>query len=572
MENVPVTTNPAAEMPVPTTPLAAMQSNLSRQPIMKQIGFLLAIAASIVLGGYILNWALSPSYQVLFNGIQPKEASEVVSILQQSNVDYKLDPNTGAILVPASEVQRLRLKLAAEGFPKSAAHGMEMLNEEQGFGTSQFIERARYQRAMEEELARSISEINAISNARVHLATPRQSVFIRDRKPPTASVVVNLYPGRILDKGQIMAITHMVASSVPNMSSQDVTVVDQRGNLLTKGVRDSSVALSDSQMEYTEKLEQRYIQRIEDILAPIVGVHGVRAQVVADIDFTVTEQTQEKYDPDLPAIRSEQVREEQRVGVNGPLGVPGALSNQPPGGGVAPEVVKTGKEKQGSETSSTSTATTPGSSSKSSIKNYELDRTISHTRLSPGAIKRLSIAVLVDERHSVDAQGNEVTTPLSKEEMDRIHALVMDAVGFNQARGDSLNIVNTAFVKPEPVAPLPEPPIWQQPWVWNIAKQVLGGLFVLFLVFGVIKPAFKDLNTVPVQGEGDSQAEGESGQAGAGTGGQAGEIAATSSDEIAQIATGSAELEDKMNNIRSLVQQEPELVAQVVKNWTASDK
>jgi len=566
MENAPATMNPATGLPLPTTPLGAMQSNMSRQPIMKQIGFLLAIAASIVLGGYVLNWSQTPDYQVLFSGMQPVESSEVVTILQQSKVNYKLDPSTGALLVPASKLQSLRLKLAAEGYPRSASQGMEMLNGDQGFGTSQFIERARYQHAMEEELARSISEIYNVSSARVHLATPKQSVFVRERKAPTASVVVNLYAGRSLDRGQVSAITHMVASSVPNMSSKEVTVVDQKGNLLTSGEQEEGVALSDSQMQYSQKLEQRYIRRIEDILSPIVGMDGVRAQVVADVDFTVTEQTQESYDPNLKAVRSEQIQEDKRVGVNGALGVPGSLSNQPPGGGVAPEVTATNKKgAKKTEKTSVTKSSQPGSSSKSSTRNFELDRTISHTHLAPGSIRKLSVAVLVDERHSVDTEGKVVSTPLSESEMKRINALVMDAIGFNKARGDTLNVVNAPFVAPAAVEPLPELPIWQQPWVWDIAKQVLGGLLVLFLVFGIIRPAFKNMNTVPVS-EGGVQAENGGAMAQ-----QALSSGSSSTDEVTQITTGSAEMEDQMNNVRSLVQQDPALVAQVVKNWTASD-
>jgi flagellar M-ring protein FliF len=434
-----------------------------------------------------------------------------------------------------------------------------MLDGDQGFGTSQFVERARYQRAMEEELSRSISQLNNVQSARVHLATPKQSVFVRDRKEPTASVILNLYAGRNIEPGQVTAITHMVASSVPNMSNTDVTVVDQRGRLLSKNDRDANVALSDTQLEYTQKLEKGYIRRIEDILSPIVGMDGVRAQVVAEVDFTVTEQTQESYNPDLAAIRSEQIQEEKRVGAGGAMGVPGALANQPPGGGVAPETA-TNPDGQ-------ATSTVPGSSSKNSTTNYELDRTISHTRVAPGAVRKLSVAVLIDERHSLDAEGNVITTALTEPEMTRINALVMDAIGFNQARGDSLNVVNAPFIVPAIVAALPDLPIWEQTWVWDVAKQVLGGLLVLFLIFGVIRPAFKDLNKIPVadnkqnpdvnsQGTPSSQQRAASGSAG---------------DDIAKITTGSADMEEQLSNVRSLVQQDPALVAQVVKNWSASD-
>ncbi|MTI63770.1 flagellar basal-body MS-ring/collar protein FliF [Methylophaga sp.] len=563
MENAPATTANQANMNAsaarPTTPLAAMQNNLTRQPVVKQMLFLLAIAASIAVGGWVLMWSQTPSYQVLFSDMAPQESTEVVDVLLQMGVDYKLDPATGALMVPAGEVQNLRMRLAAEGLPRSTSQGMEMLNQDQGFGTSQFIERARYQRALEEELSRSISELNNVRSARVHLAIPKQSVFVRDRKDPTASVVVNLYAGRTLEKGHINAITHMVASSVPNMTNADVTVVDQRGNLLTQPEREAGIAMSDSQLEYTQKVEQLYISRIEDILTPIVGMNGVRAQVVADIDFTMTEQTQESYNPDMAALRSEQIREEARVGSTGAVGVPGALTNQPPGGGVAPEETANVDEE-----GNPIPAPRPESSTKSATRNFELDRTISHTRAAPGEVRKLSVAVLVDERRSVDAEGNVVSTPLTEAEMNRINALVTDAIGFNQARGDSLNIVNAAFAAPENIEPLPEKPIWEQAWVWTVAKQAAGALVVLFLIFGVIRPAFRDMSKVPAEASNNAAAELAAQQALSNKSG-------VSSEEIAKLAKGSDQLEEQLSNVRSLVQQDPALVAQVVKNWTASD-
>jgi flagellar M-ring protein FliF len=554
MENVPAQ---ASNMAVPTTPLGAMQSNVSRQPVMKQVGFLLAIAASIALGGYVLMWSQSPNYQVLFSGMEPKESSEVVAILQQSNIDYKLDPTSGAVLVPSSKLQELRLRLAAQGLPRGSAQGMEMLNGDQGFGTSQFVERARYQRAMEEELSRSISEMYNVRSARVHLATPKQSVFVRERKPPTASVVVNLYAGRTLERGQVEAITHMVASSIPNMTSTNVTVVDHKGRLLTQSDRNMGIAMSDTQLEYSQKLEQTYIRRIEDILSPIVGLDGVRAQVVAEVDFTITEQTNESYNPDTAVVRSEQIREENRVGVAGALGVPGALTNQPPGGGVAPEQAVTGNGEAVEPV-------VPGSNSKNSTRNFEMDRTISHTRVAPGSVRKLSVAVLVDERRTLDAEGNVQSTPLSEAEMTRINALIMDAIGFNKARGDSLNIVNAPFMAPAPVEPLPEQPIWEQPWVWDVVKQTLGGLLVLFLVFGVIRPAFRDMNKVPVKDKESGSEEGGM------TPEQVAAMAGAEGQSIEQIAMGSPEMDQQLDNVKSLVQQDPALVAQVVKNWTES--
>ncbi len=550
MENAPATANTAAPViPVPTTPLGIMQSNVSRQSVMKQIAFLLAIAASIAIGGYVLMWSQTPNYQVLFSELQAKESSEIVAVLQQSNVDYKLDPSSGAIMVPASKVQSLKMTLAAEGLPRSASLGMEMLNQDQGFGTSQFIERARYQHAMEEELSRSISEIYTVRSARVHLAIPKQSVFVRERKPPSASVVVNLYAGRKLESGQVDAITHMVASSVANMSNEDVTIVDQRGNLLTQPDRDEGLMMSDTQLQYAQKLEQKYIQRIEDILTPIVGVGGVKAQVVADVDFTMTERTLESYNPDSAAMRSEQTQEESRTGsASQALGIPGALTNQPPLDGRTADTLEANDGEN-------IAPVTPTSSSKQSTRNFELDRTISHTRTAPGTIRKLSVAVLVDEKRQI---GEETSTPLSEAEMTRINALVMDAIGFDAARGDSLNVVNAPFIPPVVEEALPEMPIWEQAWVWDIAKQVLGGLVILFIVLFVIRPAFKDLNKVAIDPESEAAVKNL--------------LSATqSTNREDKIVTGAEDMEGLLSNVRSLVQQDPALVAQVVKNWTASE-
>lgn len=562
MENAPV---PKMSGFASNSPIALMQSNIAQQPITKQIMFLVAIAASIAVGAYVFMWSQTPSYQVLFSGMEAQESAEVVAALQQMQVDYKLDPSSGALLVPATDVQGLRLRLAAEGLPKSSAQGMEILSQSQGFGTSQFIEQARYQRAMEQELARSVAELQNVRSARVHLAIPKQSVFVRERKPPTASVVVNLYAGRSLERGQIAAITHLVAASVPNMKNSDVTVVDQRGNLLSQPERSSSMALSDTQLEFTQKLEQLYISRIEDILTPIVGMNGVRAQVVADVDFTVTEQTQESYNPDLAALRSEQVAEDERVGALGPMGVPGALTNQPPGGGVAPEQAV--QQNVGEDGEVVAETVVPGSTSRRSTRNFELDRTISHSRLAPGRIRKLSVAVLVDEPVTQDVEGNIVANPLSDAQLARINTLVMDAVGFNMARGDSLNVVSAPFVSPLEAEQLPAIPVWQQPWFWNIGKQILGALVVLFLIFGLIRPAFRDLNQSPDTkklNNDDANPENMSADEVLAIGSKGGE-------DIAKLATGSERIEQNLTNIRSLVQQDPALVAQVVKNWAASD-
>jgi flagellar M-ring protein FliF len=342
----------------------------------------------------------------------------------------------------------------------------------------------------------------------------------------------------------------MVASSVPDMSNNDVTIVDQKGSLLTKPDRDEGLMMSDTQLQYTQKLEQKYIRRIEDILSPIVGAAGVRAQVMAEVDFTMTEQTHESYNPDSVVMRSEQVQEENRTGTVGEaIGIPGALTNQPPAAGQTPDTIAA----DGAVVAAAPVA--PGSSSKQSTRNFELDRTISHTRVAPGSIRKLSVAVLVDERRT---PGGTESTPLSEAEMTRINALIMDAIGFNQARGDSLNVVNAPFMAIPEQEALPEIPVWEQPWVWDIAKQGLGGALILFLILGVIKPAFKDMNKIHVDPEAEAAVQNL----------LANKSGSNSDDRI---LTGSADVEGQLAKVRSLVQQDPALVAQVVKNWTVGE-
>lgn len=418
-------------------------------PAVRQVGLMFGLAASVALGVAVVLWSQEPSYSVLYANLGSKDASQVMDALQKQGVRYRLDEKTGALMVPTSAVHELRLKLANDGLPHSSASGLDVLQQKQEFGTSQFLETARYQHALEGELARSVMTINSVEHARVHLALPKQTAFIRERQPPSASVLVSLYPGRTLEEAQVAAITHMVASSIPNLEPSRVTVVDQSGRLLSSKPP-TNAAVNQEQFEYTRKLEESYIARIEDIIAPIVGMQGVRAQVSAEVDFTITEQTQESYNPDLPALRSEQVYEEKSTS-EGAQGVPGALSNTPPVAATVPEVA-TGQPGGAAVAQS-------GRSLNRATKNYELDRTISHSKLATGQVRRLSVAVVVDDRQSVNQNGEVVREPRSAEEMERIAALVREAVGYNAQRGDTVNVINASFQTAQTVEPLPEPPL-----------------------------------------------------------------------------------------------------------------
>jgi len=321
---------------VNTEEVSAGLAGMSGLNAFRQIGLMLGLAASVAIGVTVVLWSWTPNYGVLYGALEKQDVSTVLDALRQGGIDAKLDETTGAVLVPKNNIHDARIKLASMGLPKGVSAGFNALEDKSSFGVSQFMEKARYQRALEIELARTISSLSNVKNARVHLAVPRQSVFVRNRKKSSASVVVDLFPGRNLESGQVSAITHMVSSSIPELDVSNVTVVDQRGKLLTSGSTNLQIARTGAQFEYINKFEQAYIDRIERLLEPILGSESVRAQVTADIDFTASEQTQESFNPDAPALRSDQTTVEESSGaING--GVPGALTNQPPGAGAIQE-------------------------------------------------------------------------------------------------------------------------------------------------------------------------------------------------------------------------------------------
>lgn len=542
-------------------------TGMTRLPLLRQFGLLLGLAAAIAVGVAVALWSQEPGYSLLYGSLSDKDASEVADALQRSNIPYKLDERTGGVMVPSGMIHEARLQLASQSLPRGTGAGYEILQQEQGFGTSRFVETARFQRAMEVELGRTIGALVNVRSARVHLAIPRPSVFLRDRNKPRASVLVHLQPGRILEKAQVEAIVHMVSAAVPEMASSDVKVIDHKGRLLTASLEDSDLAMTAAQFEMTRQLEQTYVRRIEGILIPLLGSEGVRAEVSAEVDFTVTERTQESFNPDLPAVRSEQTMEEQTQGIAGAAGIPGALSNQPPGAAVAPEVATAA---QGEGVSGTSSANT----SRRVVRNYELDKTISHTRLGSGALKRISVAVLVDDRRSVGDDGTVTSNPRTPEEIERLTALVKEAVGFSERRGDSVSVINASFAAPQEIEPLPEPAIWEQQWVWDIAKKAGGVALILILAFGVLRPMLRSLaekgRVAPQQQLVTVASNGE---------------LVPVSDEMAAAGTGAAmgdqmkrlggprqdEYQDKMNAAQAIVKEDPKRVAQVVKAWVASD-
>ncbi|MGZ5030104.1 MAG: flagellar basal-body MS-ring/collar protein FliF [Methylobacter sp.] len=463
--------------------------------IARQIGLMLGLALSVAIGVAVVLWSQEPTYGRLYSEIGESDVSEILEVLNKENIKYKVETGSGAIMVPMDQVSTVKLKLAAQGLPKSNSLGYELLDKDQGFGASKSVEAVRFQRALEGEIARTIMSIQNVKSARVLLAMPVQSVFVRERKKPSASVIVNLYQGRSLDKGQVESIIHLVASSVPQLDAEQVTVVDQKGQLLNSN--DSSVAgnLTTKQFEYKKNIEEHLMGRIQNILSPLVGGDGMRVQVTADVDFTETDRTQEMFNPDLPALRSEQTSEEQST-LSATQGVPGALSNQPTPAGTAPEAAPAASAANapaGVASAAASSASAPGSASKNATRNYELDKTITHTRLATGALRRLSVAVVVDDRHVPQGDGTVKGQPYSQEDIHRFSDLVKQAVGFDSSRGDQVTVTNVAFKIDESVEALPAVPVWEQGWFLDLTKQVAAALAVLFLLFGVLRPTMRSL-------------------------------------------------------------------------------
>lgn len=515
-------------------------------PLLRQLGLMAGLAASVAIGVAAVLWSQQPGYKMLYSSLSQQDSAAILESLDKAGIPYQLADGTGTVMVPGEQVHEARLTLAGEGLPKGAGVGYDLLEKEQGFGVSQFMENARYQRALEGEMARTISSLDNVRGARVHLAIPKQTAFVRSEKQPTASVMVDLYPGRILKEGQVAAIGHMVAASIPNLDVEQVTIVDQQGRLLTSPESSEDMRLTATQFDYRKRVEDYYIKRIEDILTPIVGMGAVKAQVNAAMDFTVTEQTQESFNPDLPAVRSEQTIEEKRTGSQTAGGVPGSLSNQPPESEAA---------EQG--------GTTNGSLTRRTTRNYELDKTISHVKKNGGTIQRLSVAVVVDHRTEVDDDGELVRTPLSDEEVERMTGLVKGAIGFDARRGDSVSVINTSFTTPPEAEPVPEPSMFTGANIWDALKQLLAVGAVGLLIFGVLRPVLRELAA-----KGASPPRVVGGQEGQGL---AEDQLMLSGGQQAPALPNASGYDANLTTARTIASQDPKRVAQVVTNWVAAE-
>jgi flagellar M-ring protein FliF len=547
-----------------TTSLATINDQfrgLANLPLERQIGLILAAAAALTLVVSLVLWLTRPHYVVMYPNLPERESAQVLEALDRNAIPYRLDPASGALQVPARQVHEARLKLATEGLPKASGFGFELLEQDQGLGTSRLIEDARYHRAIEGELARSIATLDSVESARVHLALPRQSVFVRDRTKPTASVLLNLYAGRTLDEGRVAGIVHLVSSSIPDLEPEQVAVVDQRGRLLTRPTSDiDGMAATGQQLDFTRRLEESYVRRIMEIITPIVGADAIRAQVAADVDFSRIERTTEAYDPDVASVRSEQISEDETRG-SGMWGIPGALTNQPPEAGMIGE--RLGEEAQDRRDG-------PGSVSRRTVRNFELDRTISHIREAPGGLRRLSVAVVVDHQGRTNEEGVVERVPLSEEEMARITSLVREAVGFDAVRGDRVNVINASFRPADLPEPMPEPPVWQEPWVMDLARALLAVIVVLVVALAVVRPVLRGL----AERGAASRGEQEQARLAAARGEDGGERLGIGHDAYKALtapAGSDKTYEINLETARSMVREDPKRVAQLMKNWIASD-
>ena len=543
-------------------PTSVPARGLADIPGLKQVGLLAGVAAAIAAAIWLVLWSQGQNYSVLYGQLSERESGQVMDALTAAGIEFKLSPS-GAVSVPESKVQEARIRLASQGLPQSDSMGIEMIQKDSALGNSTLMESARYQSVLETELARTIIKVQGVQSARVHLALPKPSVFLRDAHKATASVMLQLYPGRRLDPGQVAAIVHLVASSVPELSANDVTLVDQAGSLLNSPDENAEAAATTRHFEQTRKLEESYQQRIIELLEPMLGAGRVRATVTADMDYTETEETRENYDPQKTAVRSEQTSNEMRKNGDGSEGIPGALSNQPPGTSGAPVIP--GAATPGNPltppnpaTGAASTASSgPSSSSQRSTRNFEVDRTLSYVKQPVGTLKRLNVGVVLDDWQKVDADGKVTTSPMSDTDIKRFTQLIKESIGLKDERGDQINVLNQAFKSNVALPPVDGLPLWQQPWLTQLAKQIVGAALVLLVAFLVLRPLMKSL-TKPSKRSSAALGEDVDGD----------RLSLSGQGKAIKLAPS---FEQQIAAARTLVGQDPRRAAQVVKDWVSAD-
>ncbi|KZN54963.1 flagellar basal-body MS-ring/collar protein FliF [Pseudoalteromonas luteoviolacea] len=538
-------------------------SALSGVDMLRQVTLVIALAICLAIAVFIIIWARQPDMRPL--GQYPTdELVQTLDFLDAQKIEYDLDGNT--IMVAETDYQNIKLKMARDGFTQSPSSGTDILMQDMGFGVSQRLERERLKHSREQQLARTIEELQDINRAKVLLAIPKENVFARREKKPSATVVLTMKRGRTLDGEEVDSIVDIVASAVQGLEPSRVTVTDQNGRLLNSGSQDSLAARSRKEYEIERKRESEYLSKIDSIMIPVVGLGNFTAQVDLTMDFSAIEETQKRFNPDLPAVRSETTFEESNIG-GITAGIPGALTNQPPVDSNIPEIAGAGGSGKG---------TTPTRSQKEATRNYELDTTISHRRQQTGVIRRISVSVAVDYVAKADAEGNMAMTPRSQEELNNIRRLLQGGVGFDMQRGDALEVVTVPFVR-EDILEASEMPLWEQEWFMKVVRLVAGALVIIVLIMAVVRPMLKRLiypdDTLEEYDE-------DALTAGVDLGDSTLDMLSNDFDESAVgfSSDGTLQLpdlhgdEDLLKAVRALVANEPELSSQVVKAWLTEDE
>ncbi len=546
---------------------------LARSPASRQLLMLVGVAMAVAFGVAVVLWSRGPNMGLLYAGLDAKDASAVTQALQSTHTPFTLSTDGGSIMAPAADLAAIRLRMAGQGLPQGTAAMQPTPGADSPFGMSDLAERTRYQQMLENDLGSTISGLQSVKSARVHLALPKASAFIRDSRSASASVLVSLYPGRQLDQGGVAAIVHLVSSSVPDLDAKEVSVVDQQGQLLTGNDPASAASVGDDRLRLATRIENTYADRIEELLTPLVGAGKVRAQVYADLDFSQKEQATETYDPNKSALRSEQTHTEQRTdgGSNGQ--VPGALSNQPPNTPAQATAANPNAGKNAGKNAaagaganaSTASASSPTESSSQATRNYELDRTISHVSDPAGRLSRISVAVVVDDKLMPGAKdGKPTSVPFTAQELAHLTDLTKNAVGFSAARGDTVSVVNQAFHHdPSIDDAVPGTPFWQRPGMMDLVKQGGGVLIALLIAFGLLRPLLKGLKN------------GASPAPVAALPAPAQALSVRVDDEVqpdkpaSRIGASRAatDYDERVSETRRMVAEDPKQVAQVVKNW-----
>lgn len=548
---------------------------LQEIPVVRQLGVFALVAAAIALGLWLFFWTQEPDYVPVFAGLDAGSSAEASDLLRGANIPFRIDSGSGALAVPTDQIGPARLALAAGGIPGEATGGgFESFQGDQGFGTSQFVESARYQHAMEVELARTIATLRPVREARVHLAIPKPSAFTRERQPASASVVLNMAGGAALERGQVNAIVHLVANSIPMLSPDRVTVVDHLGRMLSNLDPDSEEAVGARRFDQQRRQEMVYVQRIQELLAPMTGPGRVSAQVSVDMDFAETEQAREQYGPERGIVRSEQTSESSQGAAAPPSGVPGSASNTPEAvAAVADEATAQADPADPADPAAAlPEPVATGPSARTAVRNYEIDRTLTHTRQAPGRINRVTAAVLVDNLPGPPGEGGAPSSrALTADELARIETLVQQAVGFDARRGDSVSVVNAPFA---PIAH-EEPaglPFWENPRTRELLRVALGGIALLVLILAVLRPAFRQMlgprrpvrATPPVATlvEEDEEIP----------------VTLSAKPEPAparlpgETADAPMDFDEKLQVARTAVGNDPRRVANVVRNWMEDDE